>query len=63
MKTFVKKDLKYKETKEKLKNEVEVLSKLHHPFINQILDSFVTETHFFIGVVIQKMKNYFFEIN
>ena len=48
MKTFVKKDLKYKETKEKLKNEVEVLSKLHHPFINQILDSFETETHFFI---------------
>ena len=48
MKTFVKKDIKYKETKEKLKNEVEVLSKLHHPFINQILDSFETETHFFI---------------
>ena len=48
MKTFVKKDLKYKETKDKLKNEVEVLSKLHHPFINQILDSFETETHFFI---------------
>ena len=48
MKTFVKKDLKYKETKEKLKTEVEVLSKLHHPFINQILDSFETETHFFI---------------
>ena len=48
MKTFVKKDLKYKETKEKLKNEVEVLSKLHHPFINQILDSFETDTHFFI---------------
>ena len=48
MKTFVKKDLKYKETKDKLKNEVEVLSKLHHPFINQILDSFETDTHFFI---------------
>ena len=48
MKTFVKKDLKYKETKDKLKHEVEVLSKLHHPFINQILDSFETETHFFI---------------
>ena len=48
MKTFVKKDLKYKETKEKLRNEVEVLSKLHHPFINQILDSFETDTHFFI---------------
>ena len=48
MKTFVKKDSKYKETKDKLKNEVEVLSKLHHPFINQILDSFETETHFFI---------------
>ena len=48
MKTFIKKDLKYKETKDKLKNEVEVLSKLHHPFINQILDSFETETHFFI---------------
>ena len=48
MKTFVKKDLKYKESKDKLRNEVEVLSKLHHPFINQILDSFETETHFFI---------------
>ena len=48
MKTFVKKDLKYKEAKDKLKHEVEVLSKLHHPFINQILDSFETETHFFI---------------
>ena len=48
MKTFVKKDSKYKETKEKLKNEVEVLSKLHHPFINQILDNFETDTHFFI---------------
>ena len=48
MKTFVKKDSKYKETKEKLRNEVEVLSKLHHPFINQILDNFETDTHFFI---------------
>jgi len=48
MKTFVKKDLKYKEAKDKLKHEVEVLSKLHHPFINQILDSFETDTHFFI---------------
>ena len=48
MKTFVKKDSKYKETKDKLKNEVEVLSKLHHPFINQILDNFETDTHFFI---------------
>ena len=46
MKTFVKKDSKYKESKEKLKNEVEVLSKLHHPFINQILDNFETDTHF-----------------
>ena len=48
MKTFVKKDSKYKESKDKLKNEVEVLSKLHHPFINQILDNFETDTHFFI---------------
>ena len=48
MKTFVKKDSKYKETKDKLKNEVEALSKLHHPFINQILDNFETDTHFFI---------------
>ena len=48
MKTFVKKDIKYKETKDKLKTEVEVLSKLRHPYINQILDSFETETHFFI---------------
>ena len=48
MKTFVKKDLRYKEAKDKLKHEVEVLSKLHHPFINQILDSFETDTHFFI---------------
>ena len=48
MKTFVKNNTKYKESKEKLKNEVEVLSKLHHPFINQILDNFETDTHFFI---------------
>ena len=48
MKTFVKKELKNSITKERLKNEVEVLSKLHHPFINKILDNFETETHFFI---------------
>ena len=31
-----------------MKTVVEVLSKLRHPYINQILDSFETETHFFI---------------
>ena len=28
--------------------EIETLSNFHHPFINQILDNFETETHIFI---------------
>ena len=48
MKTFIKKELKYKEAKEKIKNEIEVLSKLKHIFINQILDSFETDEYIFI---------------
>ena len=48
MKTFIKKELKYKEAKEKIKNEIEVLSKLKHNFINKILDTFETDEYIFI---------------
>ncbi len=48
IKTFNKKHLKKKNAKQKIKNEIEMLSRLRHPFINQILDSFETDTHIFI---------------
>ena len=48
IKTFNKKNLKKKNAKQKIKNEIEMLSRLRHPFISQILDSFETETHIFI---------------
>ena len=48
IKTFAKKNLKNKYTRHKIKNEINILSKLRHPFINQILDSFETEKHIFI---------------
>jgi len=48
IKTFNKKNLKKKNAKQKIKNEIEMLSKLRHPFISQILDSFETDTHIFI---------------
>ena len=50
IKSFNKKNLKKKNAKEKIKNEIRMLSKLRHPFINQILDSFETDTHIFIVV-------------
>ena len=48
IKTFNKKHLKKKNAKQKIKNEIEMLSRLRHPFISQILDSFETDTHIFI---------------
>ena len=48
VKIFYKKNLKNNKTNEKIKNEIEILSKLRHPFISQILDSFETEKHIFI---------------
>ena len=48
IKTFAKKHLKHKHAKQKIKNEINILSKLRHPFINQILDSFETDKHIFI---------------
>ncbi len=48
IKTFNKKNLKKKNAKQKIQNEIEMLSRLRHPFINQILDSFETDTHIFI---------------
>ena len=48
IKTFNKKNLKKKNARQKIKNEISMLSVLRHPFINQILDSFETDTHIFI---------------
>ena len=48
IKTFSKKHLKNKHAKQKIKNEISILSRLRHPFINQILDSFETDKHIFI---------------
>ena len=48
IKTFSKKHLKNKHAKQKIKNEIGILSRLRHPFINQILDSFETDKHIFI---------------
>ena len=48
IKIFAKKNLKNTRAKEKIMTEIETLSNFHHPFINQILDHFETETHIFI---------------
>ena len=48
IKIFSKKNLKNTRAKQKIKNEIEMLSHFHHPFINQILDNFETDTHIFI---------------
>ena len=48
IKTFNKKNLKKKNARQKIRNEIGMLSGLRHPFINQILDSFETDTHIFI---------------
>ena len=48
IKIFAKKNLKNTRAKQKIKNEIEMLSQFHHPFINQILDNFETDTHIFI---------------
>ena len=48
IKTFTKKNLKNKHARNKIKHEIEMLSRLRHPFITQIYDSFETEKHIFI---------------
>ena len=48
IKIFAKKNLKNTRAKEKIMTEIETLSNFHHPFINQILDNFETDTHIFI---------------
>ena len=48
IKTFAKKNLKNKHARNKIKHEIEMLSRFRHPFITQILDSFETEKHIFI---------------
>ena len=48
IKTFKKKNLKNKHARNKIKHEIDMLGKLRHPFITQILDSFETDKHIFI---------------
>ena len=48
IKIFAKKHLKNKYAKHKIKNEINILSRLRHPFINHILDSFETDKYIFI---------------
>ena len=48
IKTFTKKNLKNKHARNKIKHEIDMLSRLRHPFITQILDSFETDKHIFI---------------
>ena len=48
IKIFAKKNLKNTRAKEKIMTEIDTLSNFHHPFINQILDNFETDTHIFI---------------
>ena len=48
IKIFAKKNLRNTRAKEKIMTEIETLSNFHHPFINQILDNFETNTHIFI---------------
>ena len=48
IKTFMKKNLKNKHARNKIKHEIEMLSRLRHPYITQILDSFETDKHIFI---------------
>ena len=48
IKIFAKKNLKNTRSREKILTEIETLSNFHHPFINQILDNFETDTHIFI---------------
>ena len=48
LKIFAKSKLKNERKVRKVRNEINILSKLRHPFINQILDTFETEKHVFI---------------
>ena len=48
VKIFAKKNLKNERRIRKIRNEINILSKLRNPFINQILDTFETDKHVFI---------------
>ena len=48
IKIFTKEKLKTERKIRKVRNEINILSKLRHPFINQILDTFETEKYVFI---------------
>jgi len=48
IKAFSKKNLMNIRANQKIINEINILSHLHHPFINQILDSFEIDNHIFI---------------
>jgi serine/threonine protein kinase len=48
IKSFEKKNLKSKHAKTKIMHEINILKKLRHPYISQILDTFETDTHIFI---------------
>ena len=48
VKIFAKKNLKNERRIRKIRNEINILSKLRHPFVNQILDTFETDKHVFI---------------
>ena len=48
IKSFNKKNLKSKNSIQKIHYEIEIQKKLKHPFITQILDTFETDTHLFI---------------
>ena len=48
IKIFAKKNLRSERKIKKIRNEINILSKLRHPFINQILDTFENEKYIFI---------------
>ena len=48
IKIFAKKNIKSERKIKKIRNEINILSKLRHPFINQILDTFENEQNIFI---------------
>ena len=48
IKIFAKKNLRSERKIKKVRNEINILSKLRHPFINQILDTFENEKNIFI---------------
>ena len=48
IKIFTKKNLRSERKLKKIRNEINILSKLRHPFINQILDTFENQKYIFI---------------